>query len=222
MSRILIEKARKRLERETGTIYTPLEGRLRVALAFPRPYSLGMSALGFQIVYGLMNSIPGVACERVFLPDASDLKEFQRSRTRLFSLESQTPVADFDLLAFSVSYELDYAKIAQILDLAGLPVFSEDRDESHPLVIAGGPCATFNPEPLAEIIDAFAIGDAEELVGDLVDAIKKSGNKNRDDLLGELAQVPGIYIPRFYTPKYNEDGTFAGMDVRSPAPPKVT
>ncbi len=222
MSRILIEKARKRLERETGTIYTPLEGRLRVALAFPRPYSLGMSALGFQIVYGLMNSIPGVACERVFLPDASDLKEFQRSRTRLFSLESQTPVADFDLLAFSVSYELDYTKIAQILDLAGLPVFSEDRDESHPLVIAGGPCATFNPEPLAEIIDAFAIGDAEELVGDLVDAIKKSGNKNRDDLLGELAQVPGIYIPRFYTPKYNEDGTFAGMDVRSPAPPKVT
>ena len=221
MSRILIEKARRRLERETGTIYGPLEGRLRFALAFPGPYRLGMSSLGFQIVYGLLNSIPGVACERVFLPDPEDVREFRRSRTRLFSSESQTPLAEFDVLAFSISYELDYTNLAQILDLAGLAIFAADRDESHPLVIAGGPCATFNPEPLAEIVDAFAIGDAEEMVGEMAQAIQHARSADREALLAALSGVAGVYVPRFYVPRYNADGTCAGMDVLPPAPERV-
>lgn len=222
MSRTLIEKTRRLLERETGTIYGPLEGRIRFALAFPGYYRLGMSSLGFQIVYGLLNSIDGVACERVFLPEDADSVELRRSRTRLFSMESQTPIADFDVLAFSVSYEMDYANVARIIDLAGLPVFASDRDESHPLVIAGGPCATFNPEPLADIVDVFAVGDAEELVEDMVEAIRKSGGEDRNTLLVRLAKVPGLYVPRFYSPRYNPDGTVAGIDVAPPAPVRVT
>ncbi|MEN6371745.1 MAG: TIGR03960 family B12-binding radical SAM protein [Armatimonadota bacterium] len=222
MSRILIDKAKKLLERETGTIYSPLEGKLKFALAFPGAYRLGMSALGFQIIYRILNSLPGAACERVFLPEPADEREFMRSRTRLFSLESQTPLADFDVLAFSISYELDYVNVVKIIELAGLPVFASDRDESHPLIIAGGPCATFNPEPLAEIIDAFVIGDGEEVIGDIVRALEDSGGLDRADLLAKLAQIPSVYVPRFYTPSYSPDGTIAGMEVHSHAPSRVT
>jgi len=222
MSRKLIEKTRRLLEREVGTTHAPLEGRLRFGLAFPGPYRLAMSSLGYQIVYGLLNSTPGAACERVFLPDPADAREFRRSRTRLFSFESQTPVAQFDVVAFSVSYELNYAGVAQILELSGLPVLAEDRDGSHPLVLAGGPCATFNPEPLADIVDAFAIGEAEDLVADLVRAMEAARGEDRESLLARLTQVPGVYVPRFYTPSYNADGALAGMTVRPPAPSRVT
>lgn len=222
MSRILIDKVKKLLEQETGTVYSSLEGKLRFALAFPGAYRLGMSALGFQIIYGLLNSMPGAACERAFLPEPTDQREFLRSRTRLFSFESQTPLADFDVIAFSISYELDYMNIVKMLELAGLPVFSEDRDESHPVIIAGGPCATFNPEPLAEIIDVFVIGDGEEVIADIVHVLTNSGGLDRDGLLARLAEVVGVYVPKFYTPNYNPDGTISGMDVRPPAPEKVT
>lgn len=222
MSRLLIDKAKKLLEREVGTVYSTLEGKLKFALAFPGPYRLGMSALGFQIIYGILNSMPGVACERVFLPEPADQHEFKRSRTRLFSLESQAPLVDFDVLAFSISYELDYANIVSILELAGLPIFTSERNESHPLIIAGGPCATFNPEPLAEIVDSFVIGDGEEVISDIVRVLEDSGGLDRDDLLAQLAGITGVYVPRFYTPNYNPDGTIAGMDVRQPAPEKVT
>lgn len=222
MSRTLIKKTRRLLERETGTIYGPLEGRLRVALAFPGPYRLGMASLGFQIVYGLFNSCDNVTCERVFLPDEADQMEFRRSNTRLFTAESQTPITDFDVLAFSISYEMNYTNVVRILDLSGLPVFASERDESHPLVIAGGPCATFNPEPLAEIMDAFAVGDAEELVPELVEALASNAADDREELLGGLAGIEGIYVPRFYSPEYNSDGTLARMVVLSPAPLRVT
>ncbi len=221
MSRILIDKARRRLERETGTIYTPLDGRLTFALAFPGVYSIGMSALGLQLVYGMINSIPGAACERVFLPEPEDAVEHRRSRTRLFSLESQTDIAQFDVFAFSISYEMDYAAVVQMLELAGLPILSVDRDESHPLVIAGGPCATFNPEPLADIIDVFAIGDAEELIPEMVEALKSFEGDSREELLGSLSQITGLYVPRFYTPDYSADGSLAGLRVASPAPSRV-
>lgn len=222
MSRILIDKVKKLLERESGTVYPSLEGKLKFALAFPGAYKLGMSALGFQIIYGLLNSMSGVACERTFLPEPLDQREFLRSRTRLFSFESQTPLADFDVIAFSVSYELDYVNIVRILELAGLPVFSDDRNESHPLIIAGGPCATFNPEPLAEIIDAFAIGDGEEVVADIVHVLTNSCGLDRSDLLARLAKVTGVYVPKFYTPHYNPDGTISGIDVHPPAPERVS
>lgn len=222
MSRGLIEKTQKRLEREVGTIYQSLEGRIRFALAFPGVYRLGMSALGLQIVYGLLNSMPGVTCERVFLPDPIDEKEFNRSKTRLFTLESQTPITDFDVLAFSVSYELDYANLVKILVLSGLPVYARDRNESHPLVVAGGPCATFNPEPLADIVDIFVIGEAEEVVGEIVKTIEESSDEDREAFLRKLSQIPGVYVPRFYTPRYNSDGTIEGVDVQSPAPARVT
>lgn len=221
MSRMLIEKVQRLLEQETGAICGSLEGRLRFALAFPGYYRLGMSALGLQIVYGLLNNLPNVACERVFLPEPIDEQEYRRSRTRLFSIESQTPICDFDVLAFSVSFEFDYANVARMLDLAGLPISAADRNESHPLIIAGGPCATFNPEPLADIVDVFVIGDAEEVVGELVQAMDESTGKNRDELFERLAQIEGVYVPRFYTPVYKEDGTIQELKVESPAPAHV-
>lgn len=217
----MIEKAQRLLELETGTIYGPLEGRLRFALASPSAYRVGMSSLGLQIVYRLLNDQSSVTCERVFLPDAGDIAELQRSRTRLFTLESQTPVCDFDVIAFSISYELDYAAVVQMLELSGIPALSSERDETHPLVIAGGPCATFNPEPLAEIVDVFAIGDAEGLIAEVVQAIQDGSELDRDELLFQLATVPGVYVPRFYDPVTCEDGAISEVIVTPPAPQRV-
>ncbi len=222
MSRSLIEKAQKLLTRETGAIIKPHGGRIRFALAFPGTYRVGMSSLGLQIIYGILNGLQGVVCERAFLPDAQDSKELERSRTRLFSVESQTPLDDFDVIAFSVSFELDYTNIVRILDLAGIPALSSERDQSYPLIIAGGPCPTFNPEPLADIIDAFAIGDGEEIATDIARAIEDSTGEDREALLARLAAIPGVYVPRFYTPIYAEDGTITGVTVTPPAPERVT
>jgi len=173
MSRKLIEAARRLLEDEQGTIYKPLEGRIRFALASPNRYRVGMSGLGFQIIYSLLNALPEVTCERVFLPEEADAAEFHRTGTPLFSLESQTPVREFDVLGFSVSFELDSLNVLEMLYLSGLPLLSSERDESHPLVIAGGPYVTFNPEPLSDFIDAFVVGEAEEVLPEMMQALTR-------------------------------------------------
>ena len=151
----------RRLARETGAILKTRSGRLAIALAFPNTYPLAMSTLGFHIVYSEFNAHPRIVCERAFLPQPG--RKWSEKSSRLTSLESDTPLAEFDVVAFSVHFELDYANVLRILDLAGIPRRASERNEASPLIIAGGPCATFNPEPLAEFVDAFVIGDAEGL-----------------------------------------------------------
>ncbi|HEY3282938.1 MAG TPA: radical SAM protein [Armatimonadota bacterium] len=203
----LSDKNKHLLEAETGTITKPHGGRLRVALAFPNSYHLGMSNLGFQMVYRLFNEVPEVVCERAFLPDEEDVRELVRSGAPWRSLESDTPLRDFDVIAFSISFEMDYLNLLTQLELAGQPLRSLDRDNGHPLVLVGGPAVTINPEPIAEFADAFCVGDGEEMVGDLASVmLADSGGQDRDDLLRRLAQVEGVYVPRFYSVDYTPEG----------------
>ena len=218
----LTEKVRILLSQETGTIRKPHGERLSFALAFPNTYWVGMSSLGFQLVYAMLNAIPDVVCERVFLPEPDEETLLRRARSRLFTLESQTPVSEFDALAFSIYFEMDYLNVLKTLSLSGLPLLASERDESHPLALAGGPCATFNPEPLAEFVDAFVIGEAEDAIPEIVDILRSAGGAPRMKLLERLANVAGVYVPRFYTPTYRGDGSVEGIEVAQGIPARVT
>jgi radical SAM superfamily enzyme YgiQ (UPF0313 family) len=205
------ERMRATLSRETGTIHKPHAGRLRVALAFPNTYSVGMSNLGFQTVYRLFNEADEVVCERVFLPPRQELIAAARGGPRdpLVTLESQTPVADFDLLAFSVSFEWDYTNLVTLLRLAGLPPRACDRNRHHPLVVLGGAVTFLNPEPLAPFVDVVCVGEGEVLVPDLVRLVAAGGH--RHDLLASLAARPGMYVPSLVDVAYDADGRVAAI-----------
>jgi radical SAM superfamily enzyme YgiQ (UPF0313 family) len=190
----LLTTIRRRIAAEIGAVRKDHGGRLRVCLVYPNTYFVGMSSLGFQAVYHLLNSDPGVVCERAFAPDPGDLDDLARTGATLVSYESETPLNQFEVIAFSVSYELDYINIPRILRLAKLPVMAAERGEEHPLVIAGGVAMSINPQPLAEIIDAFVIGEVEGIVGPLVDALQATA-KGRQHGLRALAQVEGVWAP---------------------------
>jgi radical SAM superfamily enzyme YgiQ (UPF0313 family) len=215
------ERARDTLAREVGHVRKPHGGRLRVALAFPNTYYVGMSSLGYQTVYRLFNDLDDVVCERVFLPAKQELKAQLDSRTPLLTLESQTPVADFDILAFSVSFEWDYTNIVTMLRLAGLPPRSDARHSRHPLVVVGGAVTFVNPEPLALFADVIAAGEGELLIPALARAVRSSAD--RDELLRGLAAERGFYIPSFYDVRYADDGTIAAFEPKAGngAPPVV-
>src|SRR3982750_118256 len=209
------------LSREIGYIRKPHGGRLRVALAFPNTYFVGMSNLGFQTIYRLFNELEGVVCERVFLPGRQELAAQLASGKPLRTLESETPVRDFDVLAFSVSFEWDYTNVVSMLRLAGVPVRAESRTAHDPLVVIGGAVTFVNPEPLAAFADAIAAGEGEVLIPALMQGIDGAGD--RDDLLRRLTAERGFYIPSFYTVHYAEDGTIAGFEPKpgTGAPPVV-
>ncbi|HEY8551737.1 MAG TPA: radical SAM protein [Vicinamibacterales bacterium] len=215
------EQALATLAREVGYVTKPHAQRLRVALAFPNTYFVGMSNLGFQTVYGLFNACEDVVCERVFLPAKQQLAELVARNARLVTLESQTPVAEFDILAFSVSFEWDYTNVVTLLRLAGLPVYAAERTERHPLVVIGGAVTFVNPEPLAPFADVIAAGEGESLVPDLVRVAGSSAS--RSTILRELAACRGFYVPSFYEPRYDEQGRLVAMepDPASGAPPVV-
>lgn len=221
VSRRLIEKIKERLDKEVGTVYKPHAGKIKFALAFPNTYYIGMSNLGFQIVYQLLNAHPDVVCERVFLPEPQELEEIVRTGRLLVTMESQTPVRDFDVLGFSISFELDYPNVLRMLNLCGLNAASADRNPGDPLVIAGGPTATFNPEVMAPFIDAFTIGDAEESLAEIVDVVRGGLTDDREEMLRRLANIEGVYVPRFYEPVYNGDGTISHMHVQPGVPDVV-
>ncbi|MEN8135244.1 MAG: TIGR03960 family B12-binding radical SAM protein [Thermodesulfobacteriota bacterium] len=185
---------------------------LRVALIFPDLYEIGMSHQGLQILYHLLNSQPDVLAERAYTP-APDMEELLRSSGRpLFSLETHHPLGEFDLLGVTLPYELCYTNILTVLDLAGLPFRSADRDESHPLVIGGGPCA-FHPEPVAEFFDAILLGDGEEAILEIAELLigaKKEG-LTRPEVLARLAMVEGLYVPAHFKAVYDERGVFTGV-----------
>ena len=213
------ERALELLSKEVGYVRKPHGDRLRVALVFPNTYFVAMSNLGFQTVYKLFNSEADIVCERAFLPPKSELAAQLASRTPLITVESQTPVADFDVLAFSVSFEWDYTNVLTLLRLAGLPLRAEARTQRHPLVLIGGAVTFVNPEPLALFADVIAAGEGEALVPALLRAFQAASG--RADLLQRLAAERGFYIPSFYDVNYAEDGTIAGFmpraDVGAPA-----
>ncbi|HXG87160.1 MAG TPA: radical SAM protein [Vicinamibacterales bacterium] len=199
------ELARATLAKEVGYVRKPHEGKLRVALAFPNTYFVGMSNLGFQTVYRLFNAQADIVCERVFLPPKQELAALVSSGARIVTIESQTPVSDFDVFAFSVSFEWDYTNVLTLLRLAGLPLRAADRDETHPLIVIGGAVTFVNPEPLALFADVIAAGEGESLIPSLIEARKHV--TTRAELLRELATKRGYYIPSFYDVDYAADGT---------------
>jgi radical SAM superfamily enzyme YgiQ (UPF0313 family) len=205
------ERARITLSKETGYILKPPGDRLRVALAFPNTYWVGMSNLGFQTVYRLFNAQDDVVCERVFLPPKQELAALANSRTPLVTLESQSPVGEFDVLAFSVSFEWDYVNILTMLRLAGVPTYAAERGLRHPLIVIGGAVTFVNPEPLAPFADVIAAGEGEVLVPAIDRAFRAAAD--RSDLLKLLAASRGFYVPSFYEPQYGPDGRLSGYRV---------
>jgi len=205
------ERARTTLSKEVGYVVKPHGSRLRVALAFPNTYWVGMSNLGFQTVYRLLNAEPDIVCERFFLPPKQELAELVASRAPLLTLESQTPVGEFDAIAFSVSFEWDYVNVLTLLRLAGVPRYAAERNARHPLVVVGGAVTFVNPEPLAPFADVIAAGEGEVLAPALAQAF--AGASDRTELLARLAAERGFYIPSFYEPRFAADGTLAGYSL---------
>jgi radical SAM superfamily enzyme YgiQ (UPF0313 family) len=206
------ERALETLAKETGYTRKPHGGRLRVALAFPNTYWVGMSNLGFQTVYRLFNAQDDIVCERVFLPPKQELAELLASKTPLLTLESQTPLGDFDVIAFSVSFEWDYVNVLTLLRLAGIPRYAAERGPHHPLIVIGGAVTFVNPEPLALFADVIAAGEGEVLVPELERGFREA--TDRTDLLRRLARARGFYVPSFYEPQYGPDGALTGFAVR--------
>jgi radical SAM superfamily enzyme YgiQ (UPF0313 family) len=211
------EKARQRLAEESGTIVKDWGGRVSIALVFPNTYYVGMSNLGFQTIYWHLNQRPDLVCERAFLPDPEELPEHERLKVPVLSLESQRPLAEFDCIAFSTTYENDYFNMLQILELSGVPIRSADRGPGDPLVSMGGVCAWSNPEPLAAFVDWFFLGEGEESGQEAFELWPRVRQDERDPAAAReaffqaLLAVQGVYVPRFYDVKYHEDGTVADV-----------
>jgi len=194
-----VRKPSRYIGGEVNSVIKPSsQVKLKIALAFPDAYEVGMSHLGSSILYHILNGIEDVQAERVFAPWPDAEERMRRKGIPLFSLETFTPLSDFDLIGFSLQYELCYTNLLNMLDLSGIPILSAERDDSHPPVIAGGPCA-FNPEPLADFIDAFVIGDGEEVILDIVDILRRSSG--RSQFLREISKLEGVYVPSLYQPK---------------------
>lgn len=196
--------------------------KVKMAFAFPDVYEVGMSHLGMQILYKVVNDREDALMERVFAPWVDMEKKMREAGMLLFSLESKRPLREFDIVGFTLQYEMSFTNVLNMLDLAGIPLHSDNRGENIPLVIAGGPCG-FNPEPLAPFIDAFIIGEGEEVINHVLDVYidkKKQGGRRRE-ILSELAGMGGIYVPAFYKFEYNSDGTVKNIEHDRAAPPKV-
>ena len=196
---------------------------VRVAFCFPDTYEIGMSNVGMRILYGVMNQMEGVWCQRVFAP-WGDMEEKMRAQNLpLWALESQEPVKDFDMIAFTIGYEMSYSNIVNMLRLSGVPIHSAQRQGLHNMVFAGGVCA-FNPEPLAEFIDFFSTGEGEDSTVEIVSLYQKAKREawSKEQFLWEVSKIQGVYVPSFYTPEYNPDGTLKAVIAREGAPKVVT
>ncbi|MGQ9569913.1 MAG: radical SAM protein [Thermodesulfovibrionales bacterium] len=216
LSKRLKEKVDYLLSKEKGTIFKEPGGKINIALVYPNTYYVGTSNLGFQGVYGLLNKMYDVVCERVFLPDQEDMKEYIRTDTELFSLESKRTLNRFDIVAFSVSFENDYPNILRILKLSRIPLRSFERKPVHPLIVMGGICAFSNPEPVADFFDICFIGEAEELLPEFLEIYKSS--LDRKEVFERSLKIEGVYIPRFYNISYDEDGRLSGRNESEGAP----
>ena len=211
----LVQRAKQILGNERGTVHKPWGGRIAICLIYPNHYAVGMSSLGLQTVYRCLNAEDDVVCERAFLPDPEDLREYRDTQTPLLSLESQKPLSDFDILAFSISFENDFINILTILDLARIPKESHLRGKGSPLVMAGGVSVFLNPEPLSDFVDFFVLGEAEEVITEFLQVIRAAfsvkGETRKEDLFRKLGGVEGIYVPAFYHVTYGDDGKIEAM-----------
>lgn len=197
--------------------------RVRVAFCFPDTYEIGMSNLGMRILYGVMNEMEGVWCERVFAPWGDMEEAMRRHDLPLWALESQSPVKDFDMIAFTIGYEMSYTNILNMMNLAGIPLHAKQRPGLRNIVFAGGVCA-FNPEPLADFIDFFSLGEGEEITPQIVSLYDRAKQEDwtKEQFLLEVSRIPGIYVPSFYEHTYHADGTLAAINPKNGAPQTVT
>lgn len=196
---------------------------VRVAFCFPDTYEIGMSNVGMRILYGVMNQMEGVWCQRVFAPWGDMEEKMRDQQLPLWALESQEPVKDFDMIAFTIGYEMSYSNIVNMLRLSGVPIHSAQRQGLHNMVFAGGVCA-FNPEPLAEFIDFFSTGEGEDSTVEIVSLYQKAKWEawSKEQFLWEVSKIQGVYVPSFYTHEYNPDGTLKAVIAREGAPKVVT
>jgi len=215
-----VTKPARYTNREWNAIHKPHDGAsMRAALLFPDAYEAGMSHLGLRILYHVLNEREGYVAERAFSPWVDMEREMRDAALPLCSLESRTPLRDFDLLGITLPYELNYTGVLNALDLAALPLKSAERDKRHPLVVAGGVCVA-NPEPLADYVDAFLWGDGEDAILELAEAAKDARSSDRDTLLRHLANIEGVYVPRLYEPRW-ANGDFAGIEANNGAPEAI-
>ncbi|MBR6825756.1 MAG: B12-binding domain-containing radical SAM protein, partial [Oscillospiraceae bacterium] len=192
---------------------------LRVAFCFPDTYEIGMSNLGMRILYAIMNQIPGVWCERVFAP-WGDMEEIMKTEgLPLYGLESGDPLTDFDMIAFTIGYEMSYTNVLNMLKLGDIPLHAKDRKGLNQMVFAGGACM-YNPEPLADFFDFFCIGEGEEMTPEILELYRKAKKEDwtKEAFLKEVSKIEGIYVPSFYEHVYNEDGTLREIKVLHGAP----
>ncbi len=201
----------------------PDQVRVNVAFCFPDTYEIGMSNLGMRILYGVMNEMEGVWCQRVFAPWGDMEAVMRQHNLPLWALESRRPVKEFDMIAFTIGYEMCYTNILNMLSLSGVPLHAKDRKGLHNVVFAGGVCA-FNPEPLAEFVDFFSLGEGEEITVEIVALYDraKAENWSKEAFLLAVSQIPGVYVPSFYEHEYNEDGTLKSITPTNGAPAVVT
>ncbi len=204
-----VEKPSRYIGNEYNSVHkNPKDMNIRFGFCFADVYEIGMSHLGMKILYHLLNSESDIYCERFFTPWVDMEEQMRTHNIPLFSLETKTPAKEFDFLGFTLQYEMSYTNILNMLDLGGIPLYSCDRTEDDPIVCAGGPCA-YNPEPLADFVDFFMLGEGEEIMMEVMDVyreIKKNGG-SKEDFLKEIVKIQGIYVPKFYDVSYNEDGT---------------
>lgn len=195
----------------------------KVAIVYPNTYFVGMSNLGLHIIYEEINLRNDSVCERIFLPEKKELEAYDKTKTPLMSVETQRPMHQFDVVAFDVTFEMDYFNIPLMLRHGRVPIMGKDRTEFDPIVIAGGPCATFNPEPFADFIDAFIIGEGEGIVSRVLDIIRdgKLEGLERHAILRQLANEPGVYVPSLYVPIYSDEGEFKGYHIAEGVPKTI-
>jgi radical SAM superfamily enzyme YgiQ (UPF0313 family) len=222
MNRKIIEKIDALLSKEKGTIFKDPGGKVNICLVYPNTYHVGMSNLGFQGIYGLLNRREDVVCERAFLPHEKDLNEYIRTNTPIFSIESKRPLSRFDIVAFSISFENDYPNILKILNIAKIPFGSSERNDYHPLLIAGGVCCFFNPEPIAPIFDIIFVGEAEESLNEFIDIYSRIQNTgDRRQIKKGAMHIEGIYVPEFYEISHNTDETICKRTLINNAPENI-
>ena len=216
----LIDRLQELYKDEDSRVTINPHAEQKVAIVYPNTYFVGMSNLGLHIIYEEINLHPSSVCERIFLPEKKELDVYDKTKTPLMSVETQRPMHQFDVVAFDVTFEMDYFHIPLMLRYGRVPVMSEDRTGFDPIVIAGGPCATFNPEPFADFIDAFIIGEGEGIVTALLERIRKGreNGESREETIAGLAQIDGVYVPVLYTPQYDDNKRFVGYDIADGAP----
>ena len=219
----LIDRLQELYKDEDSRVTVNPHAGQKVAIVYPNTYFVGMSNLGLHIIYEEINLRNDSVCERIFLPEKKELEAYDKTKTPLMSVETQRPMHQFDVVAFDVTFEMDYFHIPLMLRHGRVPIMGKDRTEFDPIVIAGGPCATFNPEPFADFIDAFIIGEGEGIVTAVLERIRKGreNGESREETISSLAQIDGVYVPVLYTPQYDDNKRFVGYDIAEGAPKTI-